>query len=175
MTARRVLLAAGLVALAACTIEPRADTRGASSSDSLPDSAVSDAAGSGGVSEVLAALAEALSVGDAARVAALGTADLSLVDQEEGVFWTARDPASPLPGALLAGGDRAGLDWTLTDQRVTPVGDGRLVVRRYRAEIAGEAVAWWAVETVVLMREGDLWKVRHLHRSRGAEGGEGGP
>ena len=171
MTVRGVVGAVGLLAAAGCTIQPRADTRGPEGSEAGRAPTEESRSAPAAVDEVLAAFGEALAVGDAARVATLGAPELTLVDQEEGVFWSSSDPASPLPGRL-GSDDPSGLDWTLVDQRVAPVGDGRLVVRRYRAGIAGEAVGWWAVETIVLVPDDGRWKVLHLHRSRGPEGGE---
>jgi ketosteroid isomerase-like protein len=120
---------------------------------------------------VIDAFHRALESGDAARLATLMGPDALLVDQEEGVLWTT-EGSSPLPSALDAGQLAPnGLRWQRVGTRVDAVGPARLVVLRYRAAIAGEAVPWWAVESLLIEPDEDgRWRLRYLHRSRGTGG-----
>jgi hypothetical protein len=133
MSPRRALVGLGMLALAGCTIEPRADTRGGASLD--VESVTPDTA--------------------------------SVIT--EGIVWTAADPGARLPGALAPADEPGGLGWTLVDRRVSSLGEARLVLSRYRADIAGEPMGWWAVETLLLVEQDGRWRVRHLHRSRGPQ------
>lgn len=122
------------------------------------------------VRAVAGALDEALAVGDVSRVARLTVLSTQLIDQEEAVHWTRSDPEGPLPRPLASRGE--GLGWRLEGSRFTPLEGGGILLKEYRAVVSGEEVPWSAVETYVLVRVPEGWRVAHLHRSRG-RGGEG--
>jgi ketosteroid isomerase-like protein len=166
MTPARAIAPLLALLVLGCTIEPRADTRGAPSGPALPADTNPETLDAS-VESVVDALAEALRVGDGARVAALAADGVTLIDQEEGVVWTSASAAGPLPSALSMGAVAGGLSWTLVSREISPIGTGRLVVSRYRADVAGEPVDWWAVETLIIEPVEGQWRVRHLHRSRG--------
>lgn len=164
-----------LVGVASCTLEERAEIerRGgqAPASDTVGVSSPSPAADS--ARAVVESFRDALRLGDVSRVGQLSTPEAVLVDQEEGVRWTTRAGGQVrLPDALLAEG--AELEWVLDESTFTDLGHGGLLVNVYHAAVAGEDVPWTAVETFVLVRTSDGWRIRHLHRSRGTgEDGRG--
>lgn len=120
------------------------------------------------VRAVVSAVGEALQVGDVARVARLTAPSAMLIDQEEAARWTRDDPGAPLPRALSASGD--GLVWTLERSHFDAMGAAGLLVNEYRAAVAPGAIQWKAVETFILVRTEEGWRLRHLHRSRGPAG-----
>lgn len=156
-------------ALQACTFERRADT---DVSEPLPAEAGTDTAssdpGEDSVLGVVDAFHRALASGDAARVAQLVGPEALLVDQEEGVLWTA-ESADALPSSLESVDEASGgLAWERVGTRVDAVGPARLVILRYRAQVAGETVAWWGLESLLLRPGSDGgWRIHYLHRSRG--------
>lgn len=172
----RILLLAGFVAGSAgagCTLEHRPDIQPDEAALEAADPATPRASAEDSARAVVSAFREALALGDGARVAALTAPDALLVDQEEGVRWRhAAEPAGVLPSPLVPGGD--GLAWTVTSSEYARLGEAGLLVTRYTAEVAGEEVPWTAVESVVVVRTEEGWRVRYLHRSRGPSDG-GGP
>lgn len=171
--ARRVLillLAAGTAG--GCTVERRPDVQpdgGAAS-----DPATTGASAEDSVRAVVSAFRQALALGDGSRVAALTAPEALLVDQEEGVRWRrSAEAGGDLPSPLGAG--EGGLAWTVSSSEYTRFGEAGLLVTRYLAEVAGEDVPWSAVESFVVVRTGEGWRVRYLHRSRGREDTGGGP
>jgi ketosteroid isomerase-like protein len=177
---RRPLLipafALGLL-LGGCTFERRADTESGDLPAATGDSeaSVRDASSEDSVLGVVTAFHRALSSGDAARVAQLVGPDALLVDQEEGVLWSAQS-AGPLPSSLEGDGletraTPAGLTWEAVGHRVDAVGPARLVILRYRARVAGEDVDWWGMESLLLLPGPDGgWRIHYMHRSRGSGG-----
>jgi ketosteroid isomerase-like protein len=162
-----------LLLAVACSFERRAETE-VIDDPSAGDVGSDPAARSGedSVLGVVDAYHRALGSGDAARLAQLVGPDALLVDQEEGVLWSPRS-AGPLPSALVAPGEGAtgGLAWERVGTRVDAVGPTRLVILRYRATVAGEAVPWWGVESL-LLEPGPAggWQIHFAHRSRGPGG-----
>jgi ketosteroid isomerase-like protein len=166
-TPRLVVLCAVLVA--ACSVEPRADTRsGGEGPADTGGSPVVDG-DSAQVLGVVGAFHDALRVGDVARVAALSVPGALLVDQEEGVRWERGGDAARLPGPLDAAPGDGGLRWRVAERQVRPAGDARVVTLRWQAVIAGEPVEWWGVESLVLVPTDDGWRLMHVHRSRGGD------
>lgn len=157
-----------------CTLEHRPDVQPddeavAAETPSVPGASVEDSARA-----VASAFREALVLGDASRVASLTAPGALLVDQEEGVRWRrSAESDGPLPAPL--GASRGGLGWTVSASEFANLDGTALLVTRYGAEVAGEEVPWSAVESLVLVRTGDGWRVRYLHRSRGQAEGGGGP
>jgi ketosteroid isomerase-like protein len=116
------------------------------------------------VRAVITALDEAFRVGDITRVAQLTTRDVVLIDQEDEVYWTRAD-AARLPRALR-GEDKLG--WEPTGTTVAALADGsELATLRFQASVSGESVPWTAVESWLLVRTEQGWRLRYLHRSRG--------
>ena len=118
---------------------------------------------------VVISLAEALEVGDVARVARLTVPESVLIDQEEAVRWSHANPDSPLPRSLSAGEDAP--DWRLETSAYLPLGEGAVLIYEYQALTQEEAPAARAVETFVLVRTELGWRLRHMHRSRGPDTG----
>ncbi len=179
MSIRRVRLPLLVVAAAAlvggCTFERRAEAdsgdlpgMGAEGGDEAPSA---EALAEDSLMVVVDAFHQALAAGDASRVASLIGPDALLVDQEEGVLWSAQG-TGPLPSSMEAG-DVApnGLRWERIGTRVDRMDDVRLVMLRYRAAITGESVPWWGVETLVLQPDAaGSWRIHYMHRSRGPGG-----
>ena len=167
MTLRAVLLVL-LTLTAACRVERRPDL---DESDPGPTALVPELRGGSepsrdSVRQVVAAVNEALALGDVTRVAQLSAPGAVLIDQEEGVRWTRQEAASTLPRPLLGRGD--GLGWSVEATSLDFVGEGTaLLSARYHASVSGESVPWTAVETWVLVRSDGGWRLRYLHRSRG--------
>lgn len=167
--ALRLVLVAVVVLASSCRIERRPDlTR----EDPGPTALVPELRGGSepardSVRVVVAAVNEALALGDVTRVAQLSALGAVLIDQEEGVRWSRQEAASILPRPLLGRSD--GLSWSVAATRLDFLGDGAALLSiRYRASVAGEGVPWTAVETWVLIRDGTAgWRLRYLHRSRG--------
>jgi hypothetical protein len=163
-----LLAFATLAAMAACRFERRAEpsAAGDSVSDSTATVSVEDS-----VRSVLNAVEAALAAGDVARVSRLTVSGATLIDQEDAVAWSRGDPAAPLPRALLSRTDS--LSWELESSRFTPVGVGSnaaLVVNEYHATSGPNN--WNAVETLLVVRTTNGWRLQHLHRSRGLKAGE---
>jgi ketosteroid isomerase-like protein len=155
--------------LAACTFERRAETetsQGLPGADDTLATGVDDARDS--VLGLVDAFQRALAAGDAARVAQLVGPNALLIDQEEGVIWNARD-AGRLPSSMSLGSVAPGdLAWARDGTRVDAIGPARLVIVRYRAEVAGEPVPWWGVESFLIEpRDDGGWRIHYVHRSRG--------
>lgn len=169
-----ILALAGLaVGVAGCSFERRAEVEETRPPAGGPGVSApsAQALAEDSIMLVVDAFHRALGSGDAARVATLVAPDALLVDQEEGVFWRS-DGEGRLPSALAPGvAAPNALRWERIGTRIDVLGPARLVVLRYRAAIAGEAVPWWAVETLVLEPgpEG-RWRLHYLHRSRGPGG-----
>ena len=167
MHARRALVvtASAVLAAGACRFERRPDLPSEAPEEEvvvrpgLSSSPMEDSARA-----VALALDEALAVGDVSRVTRLTSADAMLIDQEEGVQWTPALAEDDLPRPLST--DPA-LAWRLESTRFHPFAGSGLLVQEYRAVISGEGVPWHAVETLVLVRGEDGWRVAHMHRSRG--------
>lgn len=153
--------------LVACTFERRADTETSQGLPGADDTLATDDARDS-VLGLVDAFHRALAAGDAARLAQLVGPNALLIDQEEGVLWSARD-AGRLPSSLSLGSVAPGdLAWTRVGTRVDAVGPARLVIVRYRAEVAGEPVPWWGVESFVIEpRDDGGWRIHFVHRSRG--------
>lgn len=173
----RLLLLALLVVTSACRIERRPDLL---EDDPGPTALVPELSGGSepardSVRQVVAAVNEALALGDVTRVAQLSAPGAILIDQEEGVRWTRQEAASTLPRPLLGRGD--GLSWALADTGLDFLGDDTaLLSARYHAAVSGEDVPWTALETWVLVRVDEVgWRLRYLHRSRGEGPVPGGP
>lgn len=162
-----LLLGLGLVA---CEFERRADREGAVPVDASSEAAAPDRApgADDSVLDLVDQFHRALESGDAARLATLTGPDALIIDQEEGILWSA-ERGGALPGPLQAErGPYAGFRWALIGTRVDAVGPARLVMRRYRATIVDEAVPWWAVETILLEpAPSGGWRIHYVHRSRG--------
>jgi ketosteroid isomerase-like protein len=164
----RLLVLAGALLFAGCRFERRPDP---DTSAAVPDAGlflpstlntpIEDS-----VRAVVSALDDALAVGDVSRVAQLTVAGATLIDQEEGIRWARENPAGALPKALTARRDSP-LEWALVDSSLTPLDGAALLVNEHHALVTGEGVPWKAVESYVLVRTPDGWRVRHLHRSRG--------
>lgn len=169
----RLLLAA--VVFAGCTFERRAETESEATPARGAGDAVSGTLSDDAIMGVIEAYHRALGSGDAARLAQIVGPDALLVDQEEGVLWSAGG-AGALPSPLQTPGPPAGgLSWERVGTRVDSLGSARLVILRYRATVAGEPVPWWGVESVLLQPGTDgAWRIEFVHRSRGP-GGPGGP
>ena len=168
MTLRAVLLVL-LTLTAACRVERRPDL---DESEPGPTALVPELRGGSepardSVRQVVAAVNEALALGDVTRVAQLSAPGAVLIDQEEGVRWTRQEAASTLPRPLLGRGD--GLGWRVESTSLDFLGDGgtALLSARYHASVSGESVPWTAVETWVLVRREGGWGLRYMHRSRG--------
>ena len=117
------------------------------------------------VRSVITAVNEAFRVGDVTRVAQLTTRDAVLIDQEDEVYWTRADAQARLPRPLR-GEDKLG--WEAVGSTVSDLGDGsELATLRFRASVSGESVPWTAVESWLLVRTPQGWRLRYLHRSRG--------
>lgn len=175
-SAGRARIAVGLLALlvlGACSFERRAETE-AETAPADSTEPVSGIAAEEALMGVIEAFHRALGSGDAARLSQIVGPDALLVDQEDGVLWSAASPG-PLPSSLQTPeGVAGGLAWERVGTRVDTLGTARLVILRYRATIAGEPVPWWGVESV-LMQPGSTggWRIHFVHRSRGP-GGAGG-
>ncbi len=160
-------LAAGTLLGSACRFEKRPDLRASRAADTTlyvrsgaPASPAEDS-----VRSVITALNEAFRVGDGARVAQLTTPDVVLIDQEDEVYWTRGDEKARLPRPLR-GEDKLG--WEPVGSTVSGLGDGsELATLRFRASVSGESVPWTAVESWLLVRTAQGWRLRYLHRSRG--------
>jgi ketosteroid isomerase-like protein len=163
-----LLLAWSAVFVAGCRFErrPALSSEDAPPPNGAPAGSALGAPLEDSVEAVVRALAEALDVGDVSRVAQLTVPGATLIDQEEGRRWSREDAAAPLPRALLTAADGA-LSWVLADSKLTPFTDTALLVNEYHAYVTGESVPWKAVETLLLIRTPEGWRVRHLHRSRG--------
>lgn len=153
---------------AGCRFEKRPDL---AAGEPVLGTAYTPTTPSGGATEdtvraTINAVREAFRVGDVTRVAQLTTRDAVLIDQEDEVRWTRADAAAQLPRPLV-GGDE-GLAWTLDDSSFSMLAaDAALVSHRFRASVSGESVPWTAVETLVVVRTEEGWRLRYLHRSRG--------
>ncbi len=164
-----------LAAAAGCSFERRADTESDASGSEDASADVSGLASDEALMGVIEAYHRALGSGDAARLAQIVGPDALLVDQEEGVLWSASGTGA-LPGPLeLPEPPRGGLTWERVGTRVDSLGMARLVILRYRATVAGEPVPWWGVESVLLQPDtGGAWRIHFVHRSRGPGGPGGG-
>ena len=163
-----LLLLGSALLFAGCRFERRPDPN---TNASVPDAGVflpstANTPMDDSVRAVVSALDEALAVGDVSRVAQLTVPGATLIDQEEGVRWTRESPAGTLPRALASRGDSP-LAWALVDSKLTPLDGVALLVNEHHALVTGEGVPWKAIESYVLVRTPDGWRVRHLHRSRG--------
>lgn len=150
-----------------CEFQRRPEARnggpdGGSERVGAPPSAPTEARDS--VGATVAAFQEALEAGDVSRAVGLLTAEATLHDAESGGRWDLSSADSLLPGPLGRGGE---LRWMSGPTGITVFSDGALVVKRYRANIAGEDAPWTATETYVLLRTEEGWRIHHLHRSRG--------
>lgn len=115
---------------------------------------------------VVAAYHEALRVGDVSRVASLTVPGSVLVDQEEGVEWRRGEGGSEvLPQPLDPA--RTGFGWTRAGSEIQVFEETALLVDQYRVTVSGEEVPWNAVESFLLVRTPDGWRIRFSHRSRG--------
>jgi ketosteroid isomerase-like protein len=158
-------MASGLLAAGACRFERRPDLPSqAPPEDVVVRPGLSASPMEDSARAVALALDEALAVGDVSRVTRLTSADALLIDQEEGVHWTPALAEAALPRPLST--DR-GLAWRLEITTFHAFPGSGLLVQEYRAVISGEGVPWRAVETLVLVRSDEGWRVAHLHRSRG--------
>jgi hypothetical protein len=167
---RCALLAIALLA-SACRFERRPDLPGEGAGERASAAAQPGAMTlEDSVRAVASALDDALAVGDVARVALLSVPGATLIDQEEAVHWTLGDPETPLPQALAGRGGR--FDWRLRTSRFVELGGAALLVNEYEATVVGSGVSWRAAETLIMVRTPEGWRLRHLHRSRGPEGGE---
>ena len=162
-----ILLSVALL-VAGCHFEqrPALSSEDAATLDGTPQTSALGTPLEDSVRAVVQALADALEVGDVSRVAQLTVPGATLIDQEEGLRWSRQDVSAPLPRPLLAQDDDA-LAWVLADSQLTPFSDTALLVNEYHAYVTGESVPWKAVETFLLVRTPDGWRLRHLHRSRG--------
>lgn len=161
-----VLMVLLVGAVGGCTLEHRPDVQPDGAAVSAADPAGAVATVEDSARAVVAAFREALALGDGARVAALTVPGALLVDQEEGVRWRrATEPDGALPSPL--GSARGGLAWAVVSSEYARMGEAGLLVTRYVAEVAGEEVPWSAVESIVVVRTEEGWRIRYLHRSRG--------
>lgn len=146
----------GVLLLSACTFERRGDP-GGEAPTAAPDATDS-------VRMVVSSLDEALQDGDLAAARNLFDADARVSSlgpfQGETVSW--RSPDQALAGEGLPGGEAS---WTLVDSRIeSPAPGSALVLNRYA--VAGDPAGGSGVlETLVLVRRGGEWRIRHLHRS----------
>jgi ketosteroid isomerase-like protein len=162
---RVALLFAALLLLGACTFERRADV---GSERALPGEGVELPEGSTTPAEdsiraIVAAVGEALRVGDASRVALLTAPGATLVDAEAGTFWTRDDLMGTLPRQLE---DReTPQTWSLERSRITRFGDAALLVDEYHVAEASVQPESRAIETLLLVRSDGGWRLAHLHRA----------
>lgn len=69
------------------------------------------------------------------------------------------------------GEEGGGQDWQLLESRVETLDDVALVFRRHRATGEDAEGAATRSGTWILHREGERWRIVHVHRSRGEEAG----
>jgi hypothetical protein len=164
-----LLLTVGLAGSGGCWFEQRPEPRnggGGAAEAAAPAPTPETGALRDSVRAVITAFHDALRVGDGGRVASLSVPGATVLDQEEGVAWhLGPEGGETLPGPLESGPN--GLGWEPVSTDFVVWERTALVVDRYAATVEGEAVPWTAVETLVLERTPEGWRIRHVHRSRG--------
>ena len=132
-----------------------------------PGSTVEDS-----VLATVTAVVEALAVGDVTRMEQLTTRDALIFDQEGDGLWTGADASARIPLLLRGGSD--GEDWEPQSSSFALLSEGAaLLSLRFQVRVSGESVPRNALESWVLVRTAEGWRVRYLHRSGGL--GRAGP
>lgn len=159
-----------LVVTQGCRFERRPELRASADTAGIADTTAQPVVPGQAIHDslrvVVAAYHEALRVGDVSRVASLTVPGTVIVDQEEGVEWRRGDGGSEvLPQPLNPA--TTGFGWTRIGSEIQVFEETALLVDRYRVTVSGEQVPWTAVESFVLARTPDGWRIRFSHRSRG--------
>ena len=132
-----------------------------------PGSTVEDS-----VIATVTAVVEALAVGNVTQMEQLTTRDTLIFDQEGDGFWTGADTSAHIPLLLRGGSD--GEDWELQSSSFTLISEGAaLLSLRFQVRVSGKPMPRNALESWVLVRTAEGWRVRYLHRSGGL--GRAGP
>lgn len=157
-------LALSLSLAAGCTFERRADTE---NDEEGPDTAAATRLEilRDSLQATVGGFVEALRTGDHSRAVGMLHEEATLYDEESGHRWDPTQADSLLPGPMER--DDAELRWELSESWAEIYDEAALVVLRYHATISREEAPWTAMETYVLVRADDGWRIRHLHRSRG--------
>lgn len=159
-----------LVVTQGCRFERRPDLRASTDTTGFADTTAQPVVPGQAIHDslrvVVSAYHEALRVGDASRVASLTVPGTVIVDQEEGVEWRRGDGGSEvLPQPLDPAS--TGFGWTRVGSEIQVFEETALLVHRYQVTVSGEEVPWTAVESFLLARTPEGWRIRFSHRSRG--------
>jgi len=161
------VLGLGLVfAASGCRFERRADLTNGGALDLELRSEPGSGPMEDSVRVVVNAIAEALHMGDVARVARLTVPGAMLIDQEDAVRWVRDSPTMATPRALTPRSATAA--WALASSDFAALGSAALVVNEYVGVVPAGGGPLKEVETYVLVRTDEGWRLRHLHRSHGS-------
>jgi hypothetical protein len=168
-----VLILILVLALASCTFERRPDRaengNGDAGADLFRDGEARELQPVDSVLLVVQLYREALEVGDLSRALSFLHPGAALHSNAAALLPTGSSAGEVLLQELRLRQD--GLRLEVLDSEATLLGDAALVVKRYRvlvgvADDASESRSGdIAIETVILVRSANGWRIRHLHRS----------
>jgi len=158
-------LGLGLIfAVTGCRFERRADLTNGGALELELRSGPGSGPMEDSVRVVVNAIAEALHMGDVARVARLTVPGTMLIDQEDAVHWVRDSPTAAMPRALTPRSATAA--WALASSTFVALGSAAaLVVNEYVGVVPAGGGPLKEVETYILVRTDEGWRLRHLHRS----------